>query len=58
MIVPKIVTPNPAGLPVMLIVSENYHTIKESNSPKSMKLKDLRHVVTYGILCVGAWGLC
>jgi hypothetical protein len=45
----KFVSPNPAGLLVMLIVSQILCFLM---SPKSSILKDLRHIVTYGILWV------
>lgn len=41
---------NPAGLLVMLIVSENNPIITTLPSPKSMNLKDLRRDWYYGIL--------
>lgn len=49
-IVTKFVSPNLAGLPVMLIVSENCGGIRFCDDPKSMILKHLRQIVTCGIL--------
>jgi hypothetical protein len=52
-IVTKFVSPNPAGLLVMLIVSEKLTVLKVLMIHKSMIHKHLRQIVTYGIL--GVW---
>jgi hypothetical protein len=51
--VTKFVSPNPAGLQVLKIVSENISLLEQLVVHKSMIHKTLRRIVTCGIL--GLW---